>query len=218
MLALARHGGQPRTWERETRTGPSKELDEPLYVWFSTFRTFAVSVLFGTPVRNPEQSHFIRVSLCLHQCSLLPDSTCRWMAQPSRTLLTNMHLTGSGREMTVFMSPMILPLPWCWRRPRLWRTTACTMPPHSHACTICQAHSKLDATNSHCVAVGSATWSERKRPRWKKSTLQLDQQEMAKVNILIVEWCWISVSLCWLLGKKFSFEEHNWKHCCCRPR
>lgn len=91
-----RNANRPRT--------RSKELDEPVYLWFFTFRTFTVSVLFGTPVRNPEQSHF-------HQCSLLPDSTCRWMAQPSRTSLTNMHLTGSGREMTVFMSPMILPLP-----------------------------------------------------------------------------------------------------------
>ena len=84
-----RNANRPRT--------KSKELDEPLYVWFFTFRTFTVSVLFGTPVTNPKQSHFI--------------TTCRWMAQPSRTLLTNMHLTGSGREMTVFMSPMILPLP-----------------------------------------------------------------------------------------------------------
>ena len=111
MLALARHGGQPRTWEREMRTG--LERDQTIFMFgFSGFALQCLSVVWRSCAKSQAKPlNFSRVGLCLHQCFLVPDSTCRLMAQPSRTLLTNMHLTGSGREMTVFISPMILRLP-----------------------------------------------------------------------------------------------------------
>ena len=82
-----------------------------LYVWFFRFRTSVSQCCLALLCEIPSKAIEFQQSWPMSPSMLSRNSTCRLMAQPSRTLLTNMHLTGSGREMTVFISPMILRLP-----------------------------------------------------------------------------------------------------------